>query len=166
MSDQVDIRNRVEPKTALGGPRGILDFMSVLWALSHALGSLSKSMGATLGVTGPQRLVLRIVGQEPGVSAGRLARVLRVHPSTLTGVLRRLAERGLLTRKTDPADGRRALFWLTALGRSIDRLRSGTVEAAISRALRGFNRRDAAITERVLAGIIRALEEEPSREPR
>jgi DNA-binding MarR family transcriptional regulator len=40
-----------------------------------------------VGVTGPQRLVLRVVGLFPGMSAGELATVLRVHPSTLTGVL-------------------------------------------------------------------------------
>jgi DNA-binding MarR family transcriptional regulator len=86
-------------------------------------------------VTGPQRLVLRIVGRLPGISAGELAQILHVHPSTLTGVLRRLQARALLQRRADPNDARRALFTLSAKGRKLDSLQAGTVEAAVRRAL-------------------------------
>lgn len=113
----------------------VLDFMRALWALDHALQSASKRMEVTRGVTAPQRLVVRIVGRFPGISAGETAEILHLHPSTLTGVLRRLEERGLLERRADPADGRRALLRLTPRGRDVDRLRRGTVEAAVRRAL-------------------------------
>ena len=68
----------------------VLDFMRRLWALDHALQSISKRMETTLGLTGPQRLVIRIVGHSPGISAGKLAELMHVHHSTLTGVLGRL----------------------------------------------------------------------------
>jgi len=108
-----------------------LEFLQLLWALVHALQSLSKHMESSLGVTGPQRLVLRIVGRSPGISAGELAHVLRVHPSTLTGVLRRLQERGYLTRTADAADGRRSLFALTRKGRTVDRATGVTAESSV-----------------------------------
>ena len=38
----------------------VLDFMRMLWALDHALQSASKRMEANFGLTGPQRLVVRI----------------------------------------------------------------------------------------------------------
>ncbi len=114
----------------------VLDFMRALWALDHALQSASKRMEARRGVTAPQRLVFRIVGRFPGLSAGEIAGILPLHPSTLTGVLRRLEQRGLLARKADPGDRRRALLQLTAQGRRLDRLRDGTVEASVRRALR------------------------------
>src|ERR687888_5890 len=66
----------------------VLDFMQRLWAVAHELQSISKRMDAHLGVTGPQRLVVRILGRRPGLSAGELAAILHLHPSTLTGVLR------------------------------------------------------------------------------
>jgi DNA-binding MarR family transcriptional regulator len=113
----------------------VLDFMRALWALDHALQSASKRMEGTLGVTAPQRLVLRIVGRFPGASAGEVAAILHLHPSTLTGILKRLEERGLVTRRADPADARRALLRLTARGRRLNGLRDGTVEAAVRRAL-------------------------------
>jgi DNA-binding MarR family transcriptional regulator len=114
----------------------VLGFMRALWALDHALQSASKRMEATLGVTAPQRLVVRILGRFPGISAGEVSEILHLHPSTLTGILQRLGERGLLVRRADPADARRVLLELTAKGRAVDELRSGTVEAAVRRGLR------------------------------
>jgi len=46
-------------------------------------------MMSTIGVTGPQRLVIRLVGQTPGQTASNIASMLGKHPSTLTGVLAR-----------------------------------------------------------------------------
>ncbi|HEY1553262.1 MAG TPA: MarR family transcriptional regulator [Kofleriaceae bacterium] len=109
--------------------------MQRLWELVHALDVASKRMATTIGVTGPQRLVLRIVGQTPGQSASEIAATLGKHPSTLTGVLARLEGRGLILREADTADRRRTRFTLTAGGKRIDRERKGTVEAAIRRAL-------------------------------
>jgi DNA-binding MarR family transcriptional regulator len=113
----------------------VLDFLRALWALDHALQSASKRMEATLGVTGPQRFVVRMIGRFPGISAGEVSALLHVHPSTLTGVLKRLERRGLVVRRADPADARRALLELSAKGRRVDALRAGTVEAAARRAL-------------------------------
>ena len=113
----------------------VLDFLRALWALDHALQSASKRMETKLGVTGPQRLVVRMIGRFPGISAGEVAEFLHVHPSTLTGVLKRLEQRGLVKRRADPADARRALLELSAKGRRVDATRAGTVEAAARRAL-------------------------------
>lgn len=113
----------------------VLDFMRTLWALDHALQSASKRMEARLGITGPQRLVLRIVGRSPGIAAGAVSDVLHLHPSTLTGVLKRLEARGLVERRADPEDARRALLHLTPRGREADDVRAGTVETAVRRSL-------------------------------
>ena len=121
-----------DPNAPLGA---VLDFMRLLWAVDHGLQSASKRMEAAHGVTGPQRLVLRIVGRFPGIAAGRLSEILHVHPSTLTGVLKRLAAHGLLQRKADPRDARRALFSLTAKGKRLDTVRTGLVEQAVRRVL-------------------------------
>lgn len=135
----------------------VLDFMRRLWAVDHALHSLSKRMETRMGLTGPQRLVVRIVGRFPGINAGQLAGILHVHPSTLTGVLARLEDRGLVTRRADPTDLRRALFTLTARGRGLDQPRSGTVEAALESTLAALPERNIRIAEQVLAQIADAL---------
>jgi DNA-binding MarR family transcriptional regulator len=125
------VAENVPPK-----PQGeTLQFMQRLWSLTHALEVRSKKMAKTLGVTGPQRLVIRLLGQTPGLAARDIAQRLGLHPSTLTGILARLERQGLLRREIDDADRRRSNFELTAAGRRIDRERKGTVEAAVRRAL-------------------------------
>ncbi|MGE0400641.1 MAG: MarR family winged helix-turn-helix transcriptional regulator [Kofleriaceae bacterium] len=110
-------------------------FMHSLWELSHALQVASKRMARNIGVTGPQRLVIRILGQSPGITARELANTLGIHPSTLTGVLARLERSGFIARKIDPQDRRRARFELTAAGQRVDRERRGTIESAVRRAM-------------------------------
>src|SRR5690242_13722521 len=124
MPSQAIRRERPKP----GGET--LQFMQRLWELVHAIEVRSKRMATSLGVTGPQRLVVRIVAQTPGMTARDISETLGLHPSTLTGVLARLEARNLLVRTTDPSDRRRARFELTAAGRRIDQQRRGTVEAA------------------------------------
>ncbi|MGK3983463.1 MarR family transcriptional regulator [Sorangium sp. So ce136] len=136
----------------------VLDFMKLLWAVDHGLQSTSKRMEAKMGVTGPQRLVIRIVGRYPGISAGQLAEIMQLHPSTLTGVLKRLQERGIIERRVDPNDGRRALLGLTARGRELDSLRTGTVEAAVRQALKAVPRRKLEAAQDVLAAVAEALQ--------
>jgi DNA-binding MarR family transcriptional regulator len=112
-----------------------LDFMRLLWAMDHGLQRRSKRMEVELGVTGMQRVVIRLIGRFPEVTAGRLAELLHVHPSTLTGVLKRVVERGFVARARDRTDARIAHFKLTAEGGKIDGVQAGTVEAAVRRAL-------------------------------
>lgn len=136
----------------------ILEFMGNLWSLDHALQSASKRMEARHGVTGPQRLVVRIVGRCPGISAGEVSRILHLHPSTLTGILRRLADRGLLERKADPTDGRRALLRLTPRGVAVDALRGGTVETAVRRALSRLDPRTVRAARALTAALVAELD--------
>ena len=135
----------------------VLEFMKQLWAVDHGLQTISKRLESQHGITGPQRLVVRIVGRTPGISAGALAQILRMHPSTLTGILRRLETRGVLTRKSDPNDARRALFALTARGRKVDTLKTGTVEAAVRRVLAKLPS-EASVAQKLLAILALELE--------
>jgi DNA-binding MarR family transcriptional regulator len=109
----------------------VLEFMRAIWALDHALQRASKRMETQLGVTGPQRLVIRLVTRFPGITAGQIAELLHVHPSTLTGVLKRLQRQGFIQRRSDPQDRRRAILGITEKGRSIALAHGGTVEAAV-----------------------------------
>ncbi len=136
----------------------ILEFMRLLWAVDHALQSRSKRMSSQLGVTGPQRLVVRIVGKRPGISAKEIAEILHLDKSTLTGILQRLEKRGLLSRQSDPADGRRATLVLTSKGRELDKTRAPTVESAVRRALGQVQPRQLTAMRQVLERIAAELE--------
>ena len=112
-----------------------LDFMRLMWAMDHGLQRRSKRMEVELGVTGMQRVVIRLIGRFPGVTAGDLADLIHVHPSTLTGVLKRLVTREFVARERDKTDARVAHFTLTPEGMRIDGFQAGTVEAAVRRTL-------------------------------
>lgn len=140
-----------------GALGNVLEFMRLIWAISHGLQATSKRMEAEHGVTGPQRLVVRILGRLPNASAGQLAGILHVHPSTLTGILRRLEDRDVIVRRSDEQDARRIRLRLTAKGREIDNLSAGTVEAAVTKVLRAAPAAKVKAAEDLLAALAIAL---------
>jgi DNA-binding MarR family transcriptional regulator len=134
--------------------------MQRMWGLVHALDVTSRRMLHDLGVTGPQRLVIRVVGQKPDITPGEVARMLGLHPSTLTGVLARLARQRLIDRLPDREDRRRIHLRLTTAGRRVDRARRGTVEAAVRRALGRAEPATIKHTETMLELLVHELERE------
>lgn len=113
-----------------------LEFLRLIWALDHNMQRASIRMRRSLiGLTGPQRLALRIIGRFPGITSGQLAKILLVHPSTLTGVLYRLQRRGLIVRQRDRSDRRRRVLGLTERGRRLDAPESGAIESTLEKAL-------------------------------
>ena len=135
----------------------VLQFMRSLWAVAHALRKTSKRMSRELGITGPQRLVVRVLGLSPGMSAGEMADVLHLHPSTLTGVLRRLVSSGLVRRQADPADARRSVLALTARGQRLNVPTAGTVEASVRGALQRISADNRGVAAEVLSLVAARL---------
>ena len=135
----------------------ILDFMRLLWSVEHGLQRISKRMENELGITGPQRLVLRVVGQFPGLSAGELAHIVRLHPSTITGILQRLVAGGWLERRRDPEDTRRVKLRLKPHAIPYTKTTKGTVERAVRNALNAVGGSKVSAAREVLAEIDRQL---------
>lgn len=139
-----------------------LEFLRSIWRLNHALERRSSHMERTMGITAPQRLVLRCVGMYPGISAGNLADTLHLDPGTISATLRRLEASGLLERRKDPRDRRRTLLGLTPAGHALDRPSAGTIEEAVRRVLAQCSPETLAATNRVVESLSAALESEPS----
>jgi DNA-binding MarR family transcriptional regulator len=130
-----------------------LQVMRLVWALDHSIRHLSRMMESHLGVTGPQRLVLRVVGKRPGVSAGALAEFMHLDSSTLSGHLNRLEQLGLIIRAAHVDDARRTSVTLTREGRNFDVKTPGTVEAAVEATLANTTGHDLAVVERFLGRL-------------
>jgi DNA-binding MarR family transcriptional regulator len=143
------------PLTASDAPSGrdVLGFLRLLWAIDHGLQTHSKRMSRAFGVTGPQRLVLCILGRHGHLTSGQLAALLHLHASTLTGIVRRLQARGFVTRQVDPRDGRRYHLALTDRGRAVNSMRVGTVEAELEAALADLTPAQLAAAEYALESI-------------
>ena len=73
---------------------------------AHALRKAFTRRAAALGVTGAQWKVLFKLSRKPGLRQVELADMLDIEPITLTRILDRLQEAGLIERSSDPADRR------------------------------------------------------------
>jgi DNA-binding MarR family transcriptional regulator len=160
LMEGLDPARRNGSRTSAGAHRSlgdVLSFMQLLWAVAHGLESTSKRMHSTVGVTGPQRLVLRLIGQYERLSPGDLAEILHVHPSSLTGMLRRLERSGFIKRRPDPSDGRRAFLTLTGPGRALSDSQVGTVESKVRSTLRKVSPAKAVAARDVLKLLAKQL---------
>lgn len=135
-----------------------LAFLRELWSLNHALERASKRMHATHGVTAQQRMVLRLIGKRPGITARELTDILHVDGGTLSIALKRLEARGLVARRADAGDKRRAMLSLTAKGKRLDTPSSGLVERAINDALASSRAADVRGTRAFLRRVVELLE--------
>lgn len=138
-----------------------LEFLRLIWRLNHAMERRSRHMLGSLGVTAPQRMVLRLVGRMPGIQATALAALLHVDPGTLSAALGRLEREQMLVREPDEGDARRVRLRLTTRGKRLDRETEGTVESAVATILRRTPRRRLAHVGEVLADLAAVLETAP-----
>ncbi|HET9594403.1 MAG TPA: MarR family transcriptional regulator [Anaeromyxobacteraceae bacterium] len=114
-------------------------------------------MRKRLGVTGPERLVIRLVGHEPGITPRALASAMRLDRSSITMLIQRLERRRLLARTPNPEDARSVHLHLSAAGRRLDEVRSGTIESVLREAVGSSAASDVATTNRMLLRIAERL---------
>ncbi|MDB4974722.1 MAG: hypothetical protein JWN48_3063 [Myxococcaceae bacterium] len=85
----------------------------------RALRESSREAERTLGVSGAQLFVLRTLSASHALSLNDLAARTRTHQSTVSVVVKRLVEAGLVTRATSAADARRIELALSKRGRAL-----------------------------------------------
>ncbi|WP_323846964.1 MarR family transcriptional regulator [Microbulbifer magnicolonia] len=96
-----------------------------LYAASRAMTRAYQPMLQDLGITYPQYLVLLVLwewdelGEEVDTSVGALGQRLMLDSGTLTPLLKRLEQRGLVSRKRAPRDERVTLVAVTEAGRAL-----------------------------------------------
>jgi DNA-binding MarR family transcriptional regulator len=73
---------------------------------------------SSIGLRVGQEFVLFQLSQSDGQAMSELARNLDLQPPTITKVVRRMAEAGLVERRTDPRSARSAQAFLTEAGRA------------------------------------------------
>ncbi|MDB0572652.1 MarR family transcriptional regulator [Ralstonia solanacearum] len=103
-----------------------------LYAAGHLLTRLYRPLLDELRLTYPQYLVMLACWQQTPCAVGDLGRTLYLDTGTLTPLLKRLEEQGLLTRTRDHGDQRRVVIELTETGRAL-RLRAVKVPDALVR---------------------------------
>ncbi len=100
-----------------------------LMAYAHHLDACRDGFGAIIGLSGVQYEIFMIVrrfgiapeGKSPGISVGEVAARLHRSGAFTTIEASKLVDRGVIEKRTDPADGRKVLLVLTAAGESLAR---------------------------------------------
>ena len=105
-----------------------------LYRASHSVVRAYKTELDQLGLTYPQYLVMLALWQTDGPQGvGQLGDLLGLDSGTLTPVLRRLEQRGLVVRRRDEHDERRRLIGLTDAGRDLRALAEKVPERIAAR---------------------------------
>lgn len=90
-----------------------------VYSAGMAIQRLYKPLLDGLGLTYPQYLVLNALWAEDKQTVGSIARRLALESSTLTPLLKRLEEAGLVSRTRNPENERQVVVALTAEGKCI-----------------------------------------------
>lgn len=124
--------------------------------LARGLRVLERAAERQSGLSAAQLFALRQVEAQPGCSLGDLAELTLTHSSSVSVVVQRLLEKGLLRRGRDPGDGRRAVLQLTPAGQA--RLRRSPMSAD-ARLLAALGRLGPAEAGRLATTLARVLDE-------
>ena len=122
-------------------PRQEEDAAQVVNSLRRIFKSIheySKAIHRKVGMTSPQVWAVMILGEEPGLSLGDLSTRMFAHPSTVSGIVDRLVERGVVARKVDPGDRRSIRLTLTAAGRRVLKASPPPVQQSLELGLRAM----------------------------
>ncbi len=95
---------------------GFLPALRELVRCNQAFERFSATHVRTLELTPPQFDVIATLGNTTGMTCGELGEKTLITKGTLTGVLDRLEERKLVSRRADITDARRTHIALTTLG--------------------------------------------------
>lgn len=90
-----------------------------LYAAAHRMTKSYRPLLERLGLTYPQYLVLLVLWEQDGVTVSEIGRRLRLDSGTLTPVLKRLENAGLLVRTRRQSDEREVEIALTQRGREL-----------------------------------------------
>lgn len=107
----------------------------ILTKAQQSVHHLFKAELAPYGVTPGQYAVLQCLWDENGQTAKQLAERLFLDGSTVTGVLDRMEQKGLIIKQADPKDRRALQVNLTDLGRKLEEPITRVIEETNQKAL-------------------------------
>jgi len=127
--------------------------------IARAIGMHSRQLKREFQLTAPQLICLRHLKNGP-CSPGALARAVSLSPGTITGILDRLENRGLLLRTRLQTDKRRVLVVLTEQAQELVREAPAPLHHKFSRRLRELPPDQQTVIDDTLMKIVSMMEAE------
>jgi len=109
--------------------------MDALRRIVRVLSASAHEPASRRGPTGAQLFVLRQIAAAPSLSIGELAARTLAGQSSVSEVVSRLVDRGLVSRRPNPNDARQAQLLLTARGRAAVRDTAPTAQERLAAGL-------------------------------
>jgi DNA-binding MarR family transcriptional regulator len=111
----------------------------MFYAFSEALKDCCEEHDKLYAVTPPQWGALSLLIEQDGLTIGAISQKRGVDPATITGIIKRLEQSGLVERRHDLEDRRQVKVYLTDEGRDIMRYLPDAVIAFNEIMMKGFS---------------------------
>lgn len=131
--DKASLRQRRDGRAAEAA-----EVVRCLRRLFRAIHEYSKAIHRSTGLSAPQVWALTLLRAEPQLSLRELATRMFAHPSTTSGIVERLVERGAVRRSVNRKDRREVRLCLTPLGRRVLRRSPSPVQSGLRQALQSM----------------------------
>lgn len=118
----------------------------------------SRKLAAQHKITGPQLVCLLAVEEHEPVTVSRIARIVHLSPSTVIGILDRLAAKGLIRRERGLKDRRLVEVSLTEQGRRVAASAPSPLQDTLVEALNEVPEVELAMIAGVLERIVEMME--------
>lgn len=111
--------NRVSIESLSVDDRSISRAMNAVRSIVRALRINTRAIEGHMGISLAQLFVLQALAERPATSLNELAERTATHQSSVSVVVRRLVERGLVSRTSSSSDKRRIEIAVTPAGRAL-----------------------------------------------
>lgn len=135
---------------------GVEDW-ELLAQVAQAYRSLSDSFMDRIGMHRAQATLLCRLFARDGMTQSEIAEQLSVQGATVTNMLQRMEEAGLVARRRDPEDNRLVRVYLTDLGRKQERAITGQFVKVEQAIFEGLEIEERAKLRRMLRQILRNM---------
>jgi DNA-binding MarR family transcriptional regulator len=140
------MRTMIEPKNdtnPLRSDEAVTRTMNAIRSLVRALRIDARAIEDAVGISLAQLVVLEKLREAPARSIVELSGRTATHASSVSVVVKRLVERGLVERSQGNADRRQVQFAVTDAGRAFLERAPRTVESYLVESLSQFDAQDA-----------------------
>ncbi|HZG14047.1 MAG TPA: MarR family transcriptional regulator [Candidatus Bathyarchaeia archaeon] len=117
------------------------------------LSQLAKTKLSKLGITTTQCALLHVLWEQDGLKGIELGERLRIDGATITGMLDRLEQNGIIERRPDSRDRRINLIFVTDKGKELEGPVKAVMKEVDGAVLKGFTEEEAAIFKKMMTAI-------------
>lgn len=125
--------------------------------ITRAIDLHSRRLASQFGLTGPQLVCLRVLENRGPLAANGLARAVSLSQGTITGIIDRLFNRGLVTRDRSQNDRRSINIGITKKGLEMINQAPSPLQESFAQKLRTLPRENQLVIHTILEQIVRMM---------